>query len=216
MSFQFPSALAGCAVLASYCHAQSHPASTFAHGLQCASLRFSAEHWLIRIRLVSRSLATQHDDFRPIHQRPPDASHASTPFCRAMFRYSRAWASQPGRIRIADNSATGSLISRWGKALAALFCNREPGDARTYPRGRIEHPARAAPKTVLRPTITSGCGVGDSTDGTHGVFTPFAGLIPITGGAMFPSAGPACRFFDCSPRLIFVAEPSVPVGDQMF
>jgi hypothetical protein len=95
---------------------------------------------------------------------------------------------------------------------ATLFCNRvkrsHHADVSAGPR---EHPVRLAPKTMLRPTIRLGCVVGNSTDGTPG-FSSLRRFAPDAGGATSPSAGPACRFANRSPRLIFVAEPFAQRG----
>jgi hypothetical protein len=55
------------------------------------------------------------------------------------------------------------LMLRWGRR--CICCTR------TYSRGRGEHPVRSAPDSKFRPTIRARCAVGDSSDGTHGIFT---------------------------------------------
>jgi hypothetical protein len=131
-----------------------------------------------------------------------------------MFRYPRTralvtWSNSKSQRR------NRLLIFRWGKHLSAtLFCNRvKRSHHADVSAGPCEHPVRLAPKTMLRPTIRLGCVVGNSTDGTPG-FQSLRRFAPDAGGATSPSAGPACRLADCSPRLIFVAGSVVLRGKR--
>jgi len=96
---------------------------------------------------------------------------------------------------------------------ATLFCNHEKhlhrADVSARPRTNIPF-ARRRRRSFGPPS-------GRVRDRLFGrrhswVFNPFAGLLPIASGAMFPSAGPACRLPIRSPRLIFVAGSVVLKG----
>jgi hypothetical protein len=96
---------------------------------------------------------------------------------------------------------------------ATLFCNRQKhlqrADVSARPRTNIPF-ARRRRQSFGPPS-------GRVRDRLFGrrhswVFNPFAGLLPIASGAMFPSAGPACRLSIRSPRLIFVAGSVVLKG----
>jgi len=97
---------------------------------------------------------------------------------------------------------------------ATLFCNR----AKRLQRADVS----ARPTTNIpfarRRRQSFGPPSGRVRDRLFGrrhswVFNPFAGLLPIASGAMFPSAGPACRLPIRSPRLIFVAGSVVLRGN---
>jgi len=143
---------------------------------------------------------------------------------RVMRRHSLSWRRSATRLQgvrdlVASNSQRRSrlLIFLGGANVfaATLFCNHEKhlhrADVSARPRTNIPF-ARRRRQSFGPPS-------GRVRDRLFGrrhswVFNPFAGLLPIASGAMFPSAGPACRLSIRSPRLIFVAGSVVLRGKR--
>jgi hypothetical protein len=149
----------------------------------------------------------------PDQHSPPAAGHASP---RLSWRRS-ATRCLGVRDLVASNSQRRSrlLIFLGGANVfaATLFCNRQKhlqrADVSARPRTNIPF--------AWRRRQSFGPPSGRVRDRLFGrrhswVLNPFAGLFPIASGAMFPSAGPACRFTSRSPRLIFVAGSVVLKG----
>jgi len=195
LELHFPSALAGHAAL-------STPAmpSTVPLRRSKRPCGFPLHADASRIRLESRSLAAQFDDFSKAHRR-----HSPRVMRRRFHLGDVLLACEPHVTwseRFAE-AAQPALDVSVGQTLRLLHAN-----VSAWP---IEHPARSAPDTKSGPP--SGLGARSAIHPTALLgFSPFAGLLPMPGANLFPNSRACMPFADRSPRFIFVAEPSVQRG----